>query len=184
MSMTDGGPFDIVVADPPWLFTSNSDAKPGRNARRHYSCMRDEEIEALPLPDIMAPNSLLFLWATVPVLARAMFIAEAWGVTYVSQLVWVKDSPGTGFWVRNRHEIVLIYKRGRFPCPKPAPFADSVLFARKRKHSQKPECLRDRIDAVWPDAAKVELFARRRRAGWACWGNEVGKLPEVAKCAA
>jgi N6-adenosine-specific RNA methylase IME4 len=167
------GPFDIIVADPPWRFASNSAAKPGRNAMRHYPCMRDSDIAALPVADMARRDALLFLWVTAPMLARGLPIISAWGFRYVSQLVWVKDRIGTGFWVRSRHELVLIGKRGRFPCGSPAPFADSVIDAPTTAHSRKPEALQDRIDAVWPSAARVELFARRPRPGWAVWGNEV-----------
>ncbi|WP_412506173.1 MT-A70 family methyltransferase [Roseovarius sp. SYSU LYC5161] len=177
--MIPGGPFDIIVMDPPWRFSSNSADRPGRNARRHYRCMRDDEIAALPVPQIVGRDALLFLWVTVPILERAMRIPPAWGFRYVSQLVWVKDRPATGFWSRNRHEPVLIYRRGKFPCPSPAPFTDSVFFAKKRQHSRKPEILQDRIDAVWPQARKLEMFARRPRAGWETWGNDPERFEAV-----
>lgn len=49
-----------------------------------------------------------------------------------------------------------------------------VVFApASKKHSAKPEAVQDRIEALWPDATpRLELFARRRRPNWACWGNE------------
>ena len=115
------GPWDIIVADPPWLLMSNSDSRPGRNARRHYPCMRDGEIAALPVPDVAARDALLFLWVTAPMLERAMQIPPQWGFRYATHLIWTKDKRGTGHWARNRHEPVLIYRRGAFPCPSPAP---------------------------------------------------------------
>ena len=169
-------PADIIVIDPPWKFSSNSKAKPGRNAMRHYPCMTDAEIEALPVAEWANKDALLFMWVTAPMLRRAIMIPEAWGFRYVSELVWAKDRIGTGFWVRNRHEPVLIYKRGKFPCPKPAPFADSVMSGQQREHSRKPEALQDRIDRVWPDAERLEVFARRPRGGWRVWGDEIDKF--------
>jgi N6-adenosine-specific RNA methylase IME4 len=166
---------DIVVADPPWRFSSNSKARPGRNPMRHYECMTDDEIAALPVWSWMNKDALLFLWTTAPMLMRSSWVMTAWGFRYVSQIVWVKDHAGTGFWVRNRHEIVLVGRRGRFPCPRPAPFPDSVITGGQREHSRKPEALQDRIDMVWPDASKLEMFARRPRPGWTTWGNEVEK---------
>jgi hypothetical protein len=61
--MFDGLPdrhFRCVSADPDWNFESNSIAKPGRNARRHYACSSLEEICALPVERHAAPpgNSL------------------------------------------------------------------------------------------------------------------------------
>jgi len=162
--------FDIIVTDPAWSFASNSKAKPGRNARRHYDCMSDAEIRLLRIP--AKPAALMFMWTTAPMLVRSIGILHSWGFEYVSQIVWVKSRIATGFWVRNRHEIVLIAKRGAFPCPKPAPFSDSVIEAPQAEHSVKPEALQDRIDAVWPDADKLEMFARRTRPGWASWGNQ------------
>ena len=39
------------------------------------------------------------------------------------------------------------------------------------RHSQKPAYLQDLIDKHW-DGEKAELFARRNRPGWDCWGDE------------
>ena len=167
------GPYDIIVADPPWRFASNSDARPGRNARRHYPCMGIAEIKALPVLEIARKPCLLFLWATAPMLPHALQVMDAWSFKYVSNLTWKKERIGTGFWARNRHEHVLIGKRGAFPCPKPAPFSDSVIEGWQGRHSAKPEALQDTIDSQWPDKTKIELFARRSRPGWSVWGNEV-----------
>lgn len=170
------GPFDIILADPPWRFASNSETKPSRNAMRHYPCMRDAEISALPVADWAAPAALLLMWTTSPMLERSMAIPRAWGFRYVSSLVWTKDRIGTGYWARNRHELVLICKRGRFDCPRPAPFADSVISGQQREHSRKPDALHAQVDAAWPDARKLELFARQARPGWTAWGNETDRF--------
>ena len=177
------GPFSIILADPPWRFSSNSDARPGRNPRRHYPCMTDAEIAALPVRGIAAPDALLLMWTTAPMLVRSLPILPAWGFRYVSQLVWVKHAIGTGFWVRNRHELILIATRGRFACPRPAPFGDSVIVANRREHSRKPDALHAMVEAVpaWAGLRKVELFARAPREGWMTWGNDAGRFtPRVA----
>lgn len=170
-------PADIIVADPPWRFASNSQTRPGRNAMRHYPCMPLDEICAVPVAEWAARPALLFLWATSPMLPQALGVVAAWGFRFKSSLVWVKKRPGTGFWVRNRHELVLLAGRGRFACPTPAPFPDSVITSPARRHSEKPEDLQDRIDLIWPEARKLELFARRPRDGWEVWGNDVGLGP-------
>lgn len=167
---------EIIVIDPPWKFSSNSKEKPGRNAMRHYPCMTDDEIRALPVRDWAEKNCLMFMWVTAPMLRRAIDIPEAWGFKYVSELIWVKERIGTGFWVRNRHEPVLIYKRGKFPCPRPAPFNDSIISGQQREHSRKPDFLQDHIDQTWPEMSKLEVFSRQQRIGWTNWGNEVGKF--------
>lgn len=144
---------------------------------RHYPCMTDSEIAAMPVRRLATPASILFLWTTSPMLARSMAILPAWGFRYKSQLVWIKDRIGTGMLVRNRHEIVLIATRYRFRRPLPrALFGDSVIEAPVRGHSRKPEALQDMIDPLFPEAAKLELFARRSRPGWTVWGNETGRF--------
>lgn len=170
--------YQIIVADPAWKFASNSKAKPGRNARRHYDCMTDAEICALPVKEWAEKDAMLFMWTTVPMLVRSLPVLPAWGFKYVSQVVWVKSRIATGYWARNRHEILIIAKRGKLPCPKPILFPDSVIEAPTREHSRKPEFFQDRIDEVWPHHTKLEMNARRPRDGWALWGNQTDHFAE------
>lgn len=170
------GPFDVILADPPWHFASNSKRKPGKNAIGHYDCMPLQEIKDLPVADVAAKDSLLLLWTTAPFAELSWEVMAAWGFKYVSQMVWVKNRIGTGFWARNRHEIIYIAKRGKFPCPRPAPFPDSVISGQQREHSRKPDALHELVDAAWPQARKLEMFARESRDGWSSWGNQTTKF--------
>lgn len=170
------GPYDLVLADPAWKFSSNSAANPGRNPQRHYACIATADILALPVRAIAARDSLLFLWVTSPFLKIGLDVVEAWGFKYVSSLCWPKQRIGTGYWVRGKHEMVLIGKRGKFPAPKPAMFPTSLIPGTQREHSRKPDWLQDVIDEKLPDARKLELFARQQRPGWKSWGNETEKF--------
>lgn len=180
------GPFEIVVSDPPWRFKSNSVHKPGRNAIRHYDCMTIEDISALPVRDIVAKDALLLLWATAPMLPEQLRVVQAWGFTYRTQLVWAKDRTGTGFWARNQHEVVLICRKGAFPCKQPgedAPLGASVidaplLDAAVREHSRKPDQFYDRVDAVerWAGMRRLDMFTRQTRPGWTPFGDEATKF--------
>jgi N6-adenosine-specific RNA methylase IME4 len=49
----------------------------------------------------------------------------------------------------------------------------SVSLAPNLKHSAKPEALQDSLEMMFPNANKLELFARRQRPNWTCLGNEV-----------
>ena len=42
----------------------------------------------------------------------------------------------------------------------------------KQEHSRKPDEVQERIEAMYPNATKLEMFARRRREGWDAWGDE------------
>lgn len=53
-----------------------------------------------------------------------------------------------------------------------------VFFAPAGRHSEKPECFQDALDEMFPEGNRLEMFARRERAGepftrdWLCVGNE------------
>jgi len=99
------GPFQVIVADPPWRYESDCDLP--------YPTMAIEEIKALPVGSIAANNSILWLWATNAHLRVAFEVAEAWGFEYKSLLTWVKDRMGTGEWLRGRTEHCLLAGRGK-----------------------------------------------------------------------
>ncbi len=50
--------------------------------------------------------------------------------------------------------------------------AVEIMRTAKREHSRKPDELYTIIEECSP-GPYLELFARRRRAGWVQWGNEV-----------
>ena len=43
---------------------------------------------------------------------------------------------------------------------------------KRDKHSKKPEAFQDIVETVSP-GPYLEMFARRQRAGWDTWGNEI-----------
>lgn len=49
----------------------------------------------------------------------------------------------------------------------------SVSFGENLKHSAKPEHLQDSLELMFPNAKRMEMFARRVRTGWVCLGNEI-----------
>lgn len=166
--------FNVVYADPPWKFEVYSEITGmDRAADNHYPTMGTDEICELPVP--AAADAVLFLWATVPMLPQALEVLRAWGFDYKSNYVWVKDRIGTGYWGRNQHELLLIGTKGRMPAPAPGEQPSSVIQAPVGKHSAKPDEVASIIAGMFPDAAKVEMFARKKRDGWKSIGNEVNR---------
>lgn len=45
-----------------------------------------------------------------------------------------------------------------------------------RGTQQKPDEARARIEALYGEVPKIELFARQTVGGWDCWGNETEKF--------
>lgn len=170
------GGFPIVYADPPWNFSGNSAAKPGKNARQHYPCMSIKDICAIPVRDLVAPDALLLMWVTSPFAEQAFSVVKAWGFTYKSQLTWPKNTVAHGYWARGAHEIIYICRRGKFPCEMPALFPTSIIPGRAREHSRKPDWVAEVVENRFPDMPKLELFARTARPGWAALGNQTDKF--------
>ena len=170
------GPFQILYADPPWQL-GNPDGPYA--PEKHYATLPLAEIKALAVP--AAEEGLLFLWAVNSLLLQALEVMQAWGFTYVTNLIWVKPSIGLGRWTRNRHEVLLLGRRGDFAAPELEDLPDSVVEAPRGRHSQKPALVRTLIECMSPRASKVELFARGKAPpGWVFWGNEA-EQPEPAE---
>jgi N6-adenosine-specific RNA methylase IME4 len=170
------GRYTVILADPPWQYESVRDL--ARAIENHYPTLPLERICQLPVGEIAAPDCVLFLWATSPMLPAALEVVRTWGFTYRTSLVWVKDRLGLGFWARICHELLLIAVRGQPRCPAPALRPVSVIQAPRGRHSEKPEVVRELIERMFPEAARLELFCRRARRHWTVWGNEV----EPADC--
>ncbi len=164
--------YNLVLADPPWSFKPwSDDTGSDRSAANHYAVMTTAEIAALPVPAIAAPDCILFLWATAPMLFEAGDVLRAWGFEYRTGAVWDKVHFGTGYIFRNQHEHLLYAVRGKPPAPEVV--RSSVITAKRGKHSAKPEAALQLIEAAYPELPKIELFRRGPpRPGWDAWGNE------------
>ncbi len=166
-----GKTYGVIYADPPWRFETYSEAGKGRSAENHYPTMTVADICGIEVP--AAADSVLYLWATVPMLPEALQVMAAWGFEYKSHLVWVKDRAGTGYWARNRHELLLIGTKGRMPAPALGEQGASVIEAPVGRHSEKPPAFAELIERLFPASSKLEMFCRKPRQGWDTAGNEV-----------
>jgi N6-adenosine-specific RNA methylase IME4/ParB-like chromosome segregation protein Spo0J len=169
--------YAVLYADPPWHFeVYNEESGIERAAGNHYPTMSLDEICALPVLSLAAPDAILFMWTTAPHLQESFQVLAAWGFEYKTNAVWVKDKIGLGYFVRNQHELLLVATRGDMPSPSPANRPPSVISAPRREHSRKPDEAYALIEAMYPALPKLELFARQRRPGWDVWGNETDKF--------
>lgn len=194
------GGYRALLVDPPWRFkTWNKQVAIPRgrssgtnvSAACHYRTMTIDELQALPVADLAADVSCLFLWSVWPMMPEAIALMEAWRFEYktcafdwlkahVGQIDMFRDDAdalmGMGYWTRANSEPCLLGTRGK-PKRKFAGVRMGIIEPR-REHSRKPDCVHDRIERL-VDGPYVELFARQSRPGWASWGNEVTKFDEV-----
>jgi N6-adenosine-specific RNA methylase IME4 len=172
------GKFVVIYADPPWQYDHAPLGGDNRAIENHYPTMTLEEICALPVGDIANENAVLFMWTTSPKLEESMQVLAAWGFSCRTTMVWIKDKIGMGYHVREKHEILLIAKRGELPPPATDRRPDSVVEAPRLEHSAKPPIFYELIDLMYPDVRKIELFGRapEDRALWSTWGNQATAL--------
>jgi Transcriptional activator, adenine-specific DNA methyltransferase len=171
--------YNIIYADPPWVYKAWSKKGNNRSAENHYNTMQIQDICELPISNISDKDCVLLMWVTYPTLQEAFKVIEAWGFTYKTvAFTWVKrnkKSPtwfwGMGYWTRSNSEICLIATKGK---PKRiSAGVHQVIDAPIEQHSKKPDITRDKIIQLLGDIPKIELFARQTMKGWDCWGNEV-----------
>jgi ParB-like chromosome segregation protein Spo0J/N6-adenosine-specific RNA methylase IME4 len=155
--------YGVIYCDPGWKFQPYSEETGmDRSAENHYTCEDIDAIKDWKVRNIASDDCVLFMWVTVPFEAKGHEVIKAWGFEYVSQVVWIKDKIGTGYWFRNKHEILLVGKRkgGKPVAPAPGTQWESVIVARVGKHSAKPELVAEMIEAYFPNVPKIELNRR------------------------
>jgi len=169
------GVANVIYADPPWQY-SNSGFLGA--AEDHYPTMSTDDICAMTVVDSVAPNAVLFLWVTNPLLDDGKRVMAAWGFDYKTNFAWVKEESlygKLGFYNYSRHELLLLGIRGSF-LPETSELPESVIEAKAEEHSRKPLCFYDLIERMYPSSVKTsrELFCRGDgRKGWMRpWGNE------------
>jgi len=171
--------YSVIYADPPWDYNR----KVGFGiSDDHYACMKQKDIEAMNVKDIAADDCALFLWTTMPMIPKALRVIERWDFTYKTvAFVWVKRTVTGklvfglgGACTRSNAELCLFATKGR---PKrTANNERQIIEAERREHSRKPDEAYVKIENLFPDARRIELFARAKRDGWDNWGLEVGKF--------
>lgn len=184
--------FDVILADPPWSYR---DRAMGKGVEGRYPTMSVEEICRLPVWELAAPDAILFLWSTPPLLPEALEVGQRWGFRYVTKAFswWKttktgKEHVGMGTITRSNTEDVLAFRRGR-SLERAARGVRQVVTAPVGAHSAKPVQVYERIEALYPEARRLEMFARGApRSGWSRWGydtrSDVALVPAHASLTA
>lgn len=176
--------YDVILMDPPWSYHGAQD-KMGA-AAKFYPTMPDEDLMAMDIQGLLNKRAVVFMWATSPRLDFAIDLLRHWGLTYRGvAFTWVKTKKdqvtpigATGV----RPSIVkptteFVIAASNVTKGRPLPLADEgvahAVLAARMEHSRKPDEIHRRIERLYPDAAKLEMFARRPMDGWDVWGNEV-----------
>jgi N6-adenosine-specific RNA methylase IME4 len=184
------GAYGLILADPPWKYELRSEAGHGRSPERHYRTWPTEEICALPVHELAAPDCLLVLWSTWPHLLHAQRVMRAWGFRYVTGGAWTKryrsgaPAMGGGFIFRSTTEPYLVGTAGspwigtkseRNYLETIEEVVEEGIDGLRRGHSRKPPEIRAMCERLAPSVARCELFATEGWPGADVWGDQIGK---------
>lgn len=176
--------YGLIMVDFPWRFANWSEKGEVKNPIAHYDCMSLADMKALPVAELAAPDCLLWMWATNPMLPQAFEVMAALGFTFKTAGHWVKRTAtgklafGTGYVLRSAGEPFLIGTIGK---PVTSRSVRSVIEAPVREHSRKPDAAYAAAEALAPAAVRrADLFSREVREGWDAWGREAGKFNTAA----
>ncbi len=176
--------YQIIYADPPWEFSSKElqkyDGVRFTSIEKHYVVQPKNWIKNLSVSQISEKDSALFLWSTDAHLKEAIEVIESWGFKYITvAFVWEKLTntgktvANLGAWTMKNYELCLLGTKGKMLQHKKCNNIYQKVAAERTKHSKKPDEVRKRIEKLFGDTTRIELFAREKTEGWHVWGNEV-----------
>jgi N6-adenosine-specific RNA methylase IME4 len=172
--------YQLVYSDPPWNWKAYSAKGEGRSAKNHYQTQDLEWIKSLPVNEITEDNSVLLMWVTDPFLKKGLEVMEAWGFEYKTVgFYWAKQCRksdgwhiGNGYYTRANPEQCLLGTKGK-GISRVSKSVRRLIVSRIQEHSAKPREAYGRIEQLFGEVTRLEMFARGNRPGWDAWGNEV-----------
>lgn len=181
--------YKIIYADPPWHYSSKHYQDGGRDfnsLKKYYNTMSIQEIKNLPVKLITDKNCACFLWVPFSHLNKGVDVLKAWGFKYKTVAFnWIKKTKnGKNFvnqapWTLKSSEICILGIKGRMSKYKISNNVrelietETIIEAERTIHSRKPKEARERIEELFGEIPKIELFAREQIKGWDCWGDQL-----------
>lgn len=175
--------YDIIYTDPPW-----KQSRGGYKNVRPNSSGKGLDYETMELDDIIQQHRNVFenhtsvkhnvfIWTIDKFLRDTETFMEDLGYTRHARIIWNKlTGIPSAYTVRFSHEYLLwYYKKGNILMPRKETrgIYSDVMTEQVTKHSKKPECAYRMIEDMFPDASKLEMYARNTRDGWDSFGNEL-----------
>lgn len=185
--------YELIYADPPWKFSKNYKTSTGQKKLDvvHYPTMSKKEMEDFfgsYVAGLAAENAVMVMWTTDAHLDQSIELAKLAGFTYKTvAFIWNKKTVTgkqvcfMGTWTMKGSEIALLFTKGRAHSLLKSRKVRQLVEAERREHSRKPDEVRTRLEEMFPDTKKIELFARESSEGWDVFGNEVDKFDEEVK---
>lgn len=172
--------YDLLYADPPWkqMKGGKRNVRPNQGRELDYQTCTLEEIKnhISQAVALTGANSVLFLWTIDKYLIDAQYMAESLGYKLHARMIWNKTNGiPAAFTIRFGHEYLLYMYRGKLMqvAKEERGKILSVFTEKATCHSAKPQIAYEIIERLYPEARKLEMYARKEQDGWDCWGNQV-----------
>ena len=166
------GKYSVIYVDPPWPVGSIVMDKWKSPIDDKYPIMSIDEIKNMPIPNISAEDSSLFIWTTHSFLPACLDIIKEWGFKYFCTITWDKGSGWTQNGFHKMTEFLLFAYKGKMNINQYGKAIPTLISENKTYHSKKPDSIRELIKSKTPEG-RLELFARDEFDGWVAWGNEI-----------
>lgn len=170
--------YKTILIDPPWPVVQHVP----------YEKMPLSKIITLPIIRLADKDAYVFLWTTNTMMQEAFGVLDAWKLKWVQTITWCKNY-GLGRPPYTATEHLLMARKGQPSRPHSSVIHATLANSQgvwlrekqilnwfqtydKPKHSEKPQQSYDIIETLSP-GPYLELFARKPRAQWATWGNEI-----------
>lgn len=180
ISSGGGKKYGVIYTDPPWALNKIlRKVRPNQKENLDYPTLSVDDCFKLQEPffQMADDKSNIFMWTIEKHLHEVEEKMNERGHSLHCRLIWDKTNGiCPAFTVRFSHEYLLwFFKPGHILRPRKEVWGKYATVMREPHtvHSRKPQCAYEMIEDMFPEANKLELFARQRRPGWDAWGNEI-----------
>jgi N6-adenosine-specific RNA methylase IME4 len=169
--------YRLIYADPPWRYADKAKSRIG--AERHYPTA-SMDIIAEHLDRFVDPSGCsLAIWCTHPLIFEQGAMLQRAGWTHRTILFdWIKVSKAgaprmlAGHHTRSNSEVCYLWTKGANWPRRVRADVSSVILAELGPHSRKPVEARQRLELLYGDVPRIELYNRGPVPGWDWWGSE------------
>lgn len=165
--------YKVIAVDPPWQTgkTGKRSSRPNQKVVLDYPTMSLDDIKSLPISNLSEDNSIIFLWTIQKYIPTSYSIIEQWGFRYRLTITWDKANGIVLGGFHYRTEFVVVGVKGHWNTFMEKPAMPSVFTAKSPYHSAKPNEFYTMAGNF--GEPRLDMFARKKRDDWDCWGDEV-----------
>jgi len=173
-SLPENNKYNVIYADPPWDIGSFVLDKWESPLEEKYPTMSLDDLKKIDINSLKDENCVLFMWSTLTTIPDAIELMKSWGFKYHIMLTWDKGNGWSSTGFHRKTEVILVGYVGKITevVNQFGNYIPTVFYEAKKEHSKKPEIMYNYLISN-TKGKRLEMFARDKKEGFDCWGNEV-----------